>query len=385
VICDPTALRAALAGLNSSEHSTLENEIPFNVAAQHGRSEWTVNDYPSIARRRAFADDLAALSAPPAPSAARASSEDDDPDEAELDRKHYLKLYNSVERQTENFSSSIEPILSSLLLPPETYSSQPHSVVRFVVVSDTHNLHRHLKLPAGEVLIHCGDLVGNYGHFGSNLAAEALDVARWLSAQPFRRVFVIGGNHDTVLDMQNYPQHAQARAAFLSALAPHVTYLESNGAVYRGLQLWGSPLLTSRVETEGNRYYSDGFETHSSVREAAWRSIPEQLDVLITHTPAHGHSADVVLAQRLDAMDYPPLVHCYGHAHKECGVSSHPHGNSTWFGRFVLDNPEFKMKPHPDARFHKQRICINAAQEKLLQSELKSGGTAWVFDMQARD
>ncbi len=175
------------------------------------------------------------------------------------------------------------------------------------------------------------------------------------------------GNHDTVLDATAYPEHAAVRAAFLSALAPHVTLLEQSAATYRGLRVWGSPVLVSRIETQGQRYYSDGFETREAARAPVWEQIPEALDVLVTHTPSFGGSGDPLLAARLQRMTRPPRVHCFGHAHREVGVGMHPHGAAQWPG---------------DAEGRAKRLYINAAQEKILGGEHGSGGAAWVFDLE---
>jgi hypothetical protein len=63
--------------------------------------------------------------------------------------------------------------------------------MKIVMVSDTHG--KHPALPAGDVLVHCGDLT----HFGS--FAELRAEVEWLKSLVFRYVILIGGNHDIAL------------------------------------------------------------------------------------------------------------------------------------------------------------------------------------------
>jgi len=67
--------------------------------------------------------------------------------------------------------------------------------MKIVMVSDTHG--KHPALPAGDVLVHCGDLT----HFGS--FAELRAEVEWLKSLVFRYVILIGGNHDIALGNPN--------------------------------------------------------------------------------------------------------------------------------------------------------------------------------------
>ncbi|CAE7462078.1 Mpped1 [Symbiodinium necroappetens] len=60
-----------------------------------------------------------------------------------------------------------------------------NSMVRIIVVSDTHGLHETLKMPAGDVLVHCGDMAdrGNVEHVRSCI--------RWLNSLPYKEIFVV--------------------------------------------------------------------------------------------------------------------------------------------------------------------------------------------------
>ena len=86
--------------------------------------------------------------------------------------------------------------------------------VRFVHVSDTHSKHRHMHLPAGDVLIHTGDILNNPK---SAPMDQLEDFCTWIeeSAPRYSLVVLLAGNHDMLLDPElriwGYNQAAVAR------------------------------------------------------------------------------------------------------------------------------------------------------------------------------
>jgi hypothetical protein len=302
----------------------------------------------------------------------------------------FAKLQARLVKRTDKICKALNPVLQHLLLPREFYplvqpdAQQPAqfvpspSMVRFVVVSDTHKMHKALNMPAGEVLLHCGDLVGNYGD-DCDLRDHILKLARWLNKLPYRRILLIPGNHDTELDVQKYPENKPILEEFMSSIAPHISLLVHGGVEYRGLKIFGSPYLVDRLEEQGVRYYSNAFETKSTVRRQIWATLPEGLDILMTHTPPVGESGDPLLAERLHAMQTPPLMHCVGHAHREMGVSLHPCGQVQALPLLHASTGQ------PLLQGSRQRLLINAAQQMPLTEEPGCGGLPWVFDLIARD
>ena len=70
------------------------------------------------------------------------------------------------------------------------------SLVRLVVLSDTHGFHHQLTpvLPPGDILLHCGDFA-NKGSID-----DATDFVKWVSSlQQYPEKYIIGGNHDRTL------------------------------------------------------------------------------------------------------------------------------------------------------------------------------------------
>ena len=223
----------------------------------------------------------------------------------------------------------------------------PRARVRCVHVSDTHNHHAELQLPAGDCLIHTGDAVGNYGP-SHDIVKHFESYMRWLAhaAQKFERVVFVAGNHDTLLDAKCYDATAARR--LVAALPKNVTYLENSGATLqfsgaRTLKFWGSPCTPSRRESLGKRYYSDAFERTNAFRHKLWETLPGDVDVLLTHVPptfgedlraepTYGGVSltsygDMLLSARLNALaskdipGTPPRFHCFGHDHGGFGVA----------------------------------------------------------------
>ena len=221
----------------------------------------------------------------------------------------------------------IEEMLNRLPHPLTVTSLSSTPPVRFVHISDTHHHHKNVYLPPGEVLLHTGDLVGNYGD--RDIFKHLADFVEWLFkiSERFRLIVVIAGNHDTLLDEKRYPRDAaRAKKPFLESLPGNVVYLENTLVEYQGLKIWGSPTVSCREETLGKRYLSNAFERPRAERQQIWSKIPEGLDVLMTHTPPHQiRSQDCgceLLLKRLEQLSEPPRFHCFGHDHDFFGVEA---------------------------------------------------------------
>jgi len=247
-------------------------------------------------------------------------------------------------------------------------------MVRVVHISDTHNLHHRVVLPPGDLLLHTGDIVGNYGRDGFDAVAELTSFLDWLGARAgqFKHVVFCAGNHDTVLDTAAYghePHCESARALLKAFLEKHrnVRYLENSGTVVLGLRIWGTPLCPSRLETQGQRYYSNAFERKEAERRAVFAAIPDNLDILMTHPPPMDNDlADKgacpalsrALRGKADAGTAPRLV-AFGHCHRTFGVTA----DVTADGKAVTT------------------LYMNAAQDRLIQVDEGGGGTALVCDL----
>ena len=177
--------------------------------------------------------------------------------------------------------------------------------LRFVCLSDTHNLHDQIEVPDGDVLIHAGDFTGR------GYEQEVASFGRFLSQLPHRDKVVIAGNHDFLFEKQ--PELALD-------LLGGVTYLQDSGAEIAGLRLWGAPWQPWFKNWAFNLHRGDPIA-------AKWNMIPDDTDILITHGPAYGildrtFDGSVVGCEDLGlAIErVQPLLHICGHIHEGHGL-----------------------------------------------------------------
>jgi Icc-related predicted phosphoesterase len=180
--------------------------------------------------------------------------------------------------------------------------------MRIVLISDTHELHRELVVPHGDLLIHAGDFTvmskhpWMYRHF---------DI--WLGELPHRHKIVIPGNNDYLLE------EPRERNVITNA-----TLLIDSGMEVEGLKIWGSPVTP---------LYGGAFgKSNPADRKRHWARISEGLDILITHGPPLGILDHGPLSERregcpqlLEAVfQARPRVHVFGHVHHGYGTLQTP-------------------------------------------------------------
>lgn len=183
--------------------------------------------------------------------------------------------------------------------------------VRLAVMSDTHCRHREItNVPQADILIHCGDFT-NMGR-----EDEVLDFADWLASLPHRHKIVVPGNHDACLDAQRpllYSQRAFDRLSSVSRV------LINESVEVEGIKFYGSPNVW------GAKVFSI---TNDAEAYEVFGSIPDDTDILLTHSPPLGVmdlsftgeriGCDALLVNVVDRVQ--PAVHFFGHAHGDWGV-----------------------------------------------------------------
>jgi len=182
--------------------------------------------------------------------------------------------------------------------------------LRIVAISDTHNLHRKIRIPDGDVLVHAGDISME----GDLRDVEAFDA--FLGTLPHRHKIVICGNHDFCFERE--PLAARSRIR-------HATYLEDAGLVVEGVKFWGSPWQPWFFDWAFN------LQRGPEIAEK-WALIPDDTDVLITHGPPRGHGDRTThgddagcddLLRRIE--EIRPKAHIFGHIHEGYGVTRNQH------------------------------------------------------------
>ena len=177
--------------------------------------------------------------------------------------------------------------------------------MKLVCISDTHGYHDTMHVPAGDVLIHAGDLTKR------GTVEETRAAAEWLERLPHEHKIVIAGNHDFLFERDP----AAARALFT-----HATYLEDQAVVIDGVRFYGSPYTPE--------FFNWAFMLpRGDALRAKWSHIPNGTDVLVTHGPPHkildltlhGDRAGCeALAERV--AELKPRLHVFGHIHEGYGT-----------------------------------------------------------------
>lgn len=181
---------------------------------------------------------------------------------------------------------------------PEIDPENPN-IKRIVCISDTHERHRSLAVPPGDLLIHSGDIFTINRHFSTAYSQTKLDdFAEWLACLYFTEgKVVIGGNHDAVLDSLGKEDVCRALLQF----DEKVKYMEDEGwRTPDGLMVWASPLS----------YGSSPNSAFQANPEERIERIPENVDILVTHGPL---PKEVL-------KELAPRIHVSGHIHERYGV-----------------------------------------------------------------
>ncbi|MDT0646962.1 metallophosphatase domain-containing protein [Zunongwangia sp. F260] len=176
--------------------------------------------------------------------------------------------------------------------------------MKITCISDTHGRHSELTLPTADVLVHAGDFTE------AGTKKETLDFLDWFSRQEHEHKVLIAGNHDFFLEKN------QKQLDFLPA---NIHYLNDSGTKIGKYNFWGSPV------TPGNSNWAFERARGKSIRKH-WEKIPENTNVLITHTPPYkimdildnGTAIGCEELQRyVDTIE--PQLHIFGHIHNSYG------------------------------------------------------------------
>lgn len=189
-------------------------------------------------------------------------------------------------------------------------------------ISDLHGYYP--KLEGGDLLIIAGDLTAR----DTNKEYEGFFT--WLSLQDqYRKKIVISGNHDNgMIGIQNSKVPNGIYSGFECC-----EYLCDSGIEFEGLKIWGSPWS---LWFKGINPKCTAFTGNEEDLMKKYSIIPNDIDILITHTPPYGVLDGIYLE---DGSEYPTgsknlrnLVfdtyyfkklkhHFFGHIHEYGGQS----------------------------------------------------------------
>jgi len=176
--------------------------------------------------------------------------------------------------------------------------------MRIVLISDTHELHRGLVVPPGDLLIHAGDFT-----ISSQCPWEYHDFNEWLGSLPHRHKVVIPGNSDYLLE------DPRQRSIITNAIL-----LVDSGVEIEGLKIWGSP-VTPLFPGAFSRSMPEELKEH-------WGQVPDGLDILITHGPPFAILDYNLPSDPREGCPYlfeavfrvRPRLHVFGHVHAGYGT-----------------------------------------------------------------
>jgi hypothetical protein len=208
---------------------------------------------------------------------------------------------------------------------PTDPASLGADALRVVCISDTHAKHADLDVPNGDILLHAGHLT-SVGMPEDFQAFEA-----WMSSLPHRHKIVIAGNHDVLLDPAFYErnwsrfhrEHQDPCDTIASMRESRAfEYLEDTSVTLLGYRFHGSPWQPE--------FYNWAFNLERGEACAeAWRRIPSDVDILITHGPPLGRGDKTSTGERAGCVNLlyevqqriRPLYHVFGHIHEGHGTS----------------------------------------------------------------
>lgn len=182
--------------------------------------------------------------------------------------------------------------------------------MKIICISDTHEKHKKLSLPEGDMLIHAGDAT----YLGEKQYIESFSA--WLNKQPHKYKIWVPGNHDKLFERDE--------AAGLKALKLYcsdVIYLNDSGIEIEGIKIWGSPVQPP--------FMSWAFNRDSTEIKKSWDKIPLDTDILITHGPPArrldksspknytGYGCPLLLDK---VKEVKPKLHVFGHIHGGSGI-----------------------------------------------------------------
>lgn len=191
------------------------------------------------------------------------------------------------------------------------------TTLSLALLSDTHQAHRRLDVPAVDLVAHCGDWAKRGDEF------DALRFLDWFAELPARAHVFIAGNHDYFAEQE--PEKLRALTAERG-----LVYLEDESAELLGLRIWGSPVTPRFRNMAFNRERGSVIRTH-------WDGIPRSLDLLLTHAPPRRIGDRTLTGLRVGCEDLrdvvlarEPRIHAFGHIHESRGEHS-VEGSATRF------------------------------------------------------
>lgn len=202
-------------------------------------------------------------------------------------------------------------------------------MTKLIALSDTHL--RKIEIEPCDVLIHSGDLTFK----GSVI--EIYKALTWLSSLPAIHKILVPGNHDWLAELQEplFREMCKER---------NITPLINESVIIEGIKFYGSPAQPAFCKWAFN------YERGQQLKQF-WDMIPNDTDVLVTHTPAYGFGDHRINGERAGCADLleairrvKPKYHVFGHIHNGYGIYQ---GLQTTFINASICDEEYKASNSP--------------------------------------
>lgn len=216
---------------------------------------------------------------------------------------------------------------------------------RLVFISDTHNKHKQINLPEGDILIHGGDITSmGYEH-------EVRSFIWWFqNIKNFDYKLFIAGNHD--LSFENKPDWIFHYINNENLSQSDCDYLEDNELSINNetnnIKIYGSPWQPEFCDWGFN------LPRNGDKLKEKWDMIPIDTDILITHGPPQTilDSAGPPINKPLlgcellldRVKEVKPKIHVFGHIHSARGVK---YVNDTLFVNASVLNEQYQYVYKP--------------------------------------
>ena len=177
--------------------------------------------------------------------------------------------------------------------------------MKIAAFSDCHWLYKQIKeFPKADILIFAGDWCGS----GESLY-ETYKFTNWFRELPYEYKVAIPWNHDIFCENNE----SYCKVLFKEAGA---TLLVDEMIELKGLKIYGTPWCP-----EFNNW---AYMKEEKDLKLIFKQIPENLDILITHTPPkticdpNGYGSEVLFKK---IKKIKPKIHIFGHAHEGYGFT----------------------------------------------------------------
>jgi Icc-related predicted phosphoesterase len=142
-------------------------------------------------------------------------------------------------------------------------------VLKIVAISDVHERWHNLVIPECDVLLSCGD----YSYRGSPQVVR--EFHKWLDKQNARYIVSVQGNHELWVE-SNFNLAKQ----IAMDECPEIIFIDEGAFEIDGVKFYGSAIQPW--------FHSWAWNRHPGEIKKHWDAIPDDTQVLLTHSPPYG-------------------------------------------------------------------------------------------------